>query len=101
MDGVVQDILSQHGFQGSSVYHVASAAEKIADIEPEPRVFEDSDGVLLVQIDEDVDVAAGRGFSSCHRAEDGRVTNPQSPQLLLVSAQGFQHFSEFAGHICR
>lgn len=51
MDGVVQDILSQHGLQGSSVYHVTSAAEKIADIEPEPRVFEDSDGVLLVQID--------------------------------------------------
>jgi len=87
MDGVAEDVVAQERFERALVDDVSGNVEKTLDVQFEPGVLEETDGLGFVQFDQDVDVAGRTGLATRNRTEDSGVGDTHAAELRLVVTQ--------------
>jgi hypothetical protein len=72
------------GLRGPAIDHVSGAVQKLVYVELQPRVFEDADPTVLVEIHQDVDITRSGGSATGDRPEERCVQYAKVQQVIFV-----------------
>lgn len=98
MNGIAKDGLAKQRFDRPAIHDVAGAAKQIVDVKFQPGVLKQAHRAIGIEVDQNVDIAIGPGFSPLDGAEHGGVRDAALPQFHFVSLQGLQYGVQRFGH---
>src|SRR4030088_290813 len=81
------------GFEAVAVHHVDGTINQARDVILEASIVEHGEMRLRIDLDHDVDVAAGTAVAARHRAEHSRTANGARAEITFGSTQGFKGFA--------
>src|SRR5215469_4988484 len=83
--GITQDLVPQQRSERFAIHHIAMAIEKVANIDLQPRILQNSHRARPIEINENIDVALCAVLAARHRAEDRGMRHAKLAQLFFMS----------------